>query len=55
MLALILMVLGWAVLSFGVGLGYLPAGVAVAGVGLVLLGVDLARKGPPARAEEPSA
>lgn len=44
MLATVLQAVGIAVVSFGVGLWFPPAGVIVAGVGIVLFGLALERK-----------
>jgi len=43
MLATILQIAGISVVSLGVGLWFVPAGVIVAGVGLVLIGIALER------------
>jgi hypothetical protein len=44
MLATVLQAVGVAVVSIGVGLWLLPAGVVVAGLGFVLFGLALERK-----------
>lgn len=43
MLATVIQVLGITLVSVGVGLAYPPAGVVVAGIGLVLFGLALER------------
>lgn len=43
MLATILQVAGITLVSVGVGLWFLPAGVVVAGLGLVLFGIAIER------------
>lgn len=44
MLATVLQAVGVAVVSLGAGLWFPPAGVIVAGVGIVLFGLALERK-----------
>jgi hypothetical protein len=44
MLATVLQAVGITVVSLGVGLWFPPAGVVVAGVGIVLFGLALERK-----------
>lgn len=44
MLATVLQAVGIAVVSLGVGLWFPPAGVVVAGIGIVLFGLALERK-----------
>jgi len=43
MLATILQIAGISVVSLGVGLWFVPAGLVVAGTGLVLFGIALER------------
>ena len=55
MLVALLFLMGLAVISAGVGMIYLPAGIIAAGVGLMALSIILSRGGVPDTQQHPAA
>ncbi len=53
MLVALLFLMGLAVISAGVGMIYLPAGIIAAGVGLMALSIILSRGGVPDTQQHP--